>query len=319
MAQARAAQARVLVIGAGGLGSPVLTSLTAAGVGHLTLLEPDRVELSNLQRQTLYTTEDVGRPKAEAARERLLALNPEVQITALVERATAENVPALARAHSVVIDATDELTARAVIHDACRASGKPYIYGAVDRFEGRVAVFAPGGACLHCLHPAAASVGSCAETGVLGVVPTLVGTLQATEALKLIGRVGRPLTGRLLAWDALTAEFSSWEIPRRPDCLGCGAATQAGAEAPVPAAALYLDVRAAHELAQGMIPGARHIPLSQLTNLDADRETRIVVYCQRGHRSRSAAELLRQTGFTNVQSLDGGFAGFLARGGVPTC
>jgi adenylyltransferase/sulfurtransferase len=231
--QRRLKGARVLVVGAGGLGSPVALYLAAAGVGTLGLVDDDRVDASNLHRQVLYGTADVGRPKLDAAARRLRDLNPHVRVEPHRARLTAANAAALVAGHDLVVDGTDNFAARYAVNDACVAAGVPNVYGSVHRFEGQVSVFAaPGGPCYRCLFPAPppeGSVASCAEGGVLGVLPGLVGMLQAAEALKLLLGAGEPLVGRLLVVDALAMRFLPVAVARDPGCAACGAGARAAA------------------------------------------------------------------------------------------
>ncbi len=234
--QRRLKAARVLVVGAGGLGSPAALYLAAAGVGALGLVDHDRVDASNLHRQVLYGTADVGRPKLDAAARRLRDLNPHVAVEPHPARLTAANARALVAGHDVVVDGTDNFAARYAVNDACAALGVPNVYGSVHRFEGQVSVFAvPGGPCYRCLYPAPppeGTVPSCAEGGVLGVLPGLVGMLQATETLKLLLGLGEPLVGRLLVVDALAARFLPVAVARDPACPACGDAARAVGGAP---------------------------------------------------------------------------------------
>ena len=227
--QARLALARVAVIGAGGLGSPAALYLAAAGIGTLTLVDDDKVERSNLQRQVLHTDARVGTAKTESARVTLSALNPRVQVAMRTERLRAANVEEVLRGHDVVLDGADNFPTRYLLNAACIRMKLPLVYGAVHRFTGQVAVFDPRRAdspCYRCLFPqppAAGEAPNCAEAGVLGVLPGVIGTLQATEAIKLVLGVGAPLTGRLLCYDALAGSFRELRLPRDPACPGCGA------------------------------------------------------------------------------------------------
>lgn len=231
--QERLAQARVLLVGAGGLGSPAAFYLAAAGVGRLRLVDDDRVELSNLQRQVLHTDAEIGRPKVESAARRLAALNPLVRSEALRERVTAENVERLLEGVDVVIDGADNFPTRYLLNDACVKLGKPLVYGAVQQFEGQVSVFDAGrrrgqAPCYRCLFPEPPppeSAPSCSEAGVLGVLPGVIGLLQATEALKLLLGIGEPLSGRLLAFDALAMHFREIQLPPDPHCRVCAPGT----------------------------------------------------------------------------------------------
>jgi adenylyltransferase/sulfurtransferase len=234
--QLRLRAARVLLVGVGGLGSPVALYLAAAGVGTLTLVDDDRVDPSNLHRQVLYATSDAGRPKLDAAAARLADLNPHVAVDRRPGRLTAANARALVAGHDVVVDGTDNFAARYAVNDACAALGVPNVYGSVHRFEGQVSVFAAPdgrggrGPCYRCLYPSPPADGlvpTCAEAGVLGVLPGIVGTLQAAEALKLLLGAGESLAGRLLVVDALAMRFLPVAVPRRPDCPACGEAARA--------------------------------------------------------------------------------------------
>jgi len=335
--QRRLKDARVLLVGAGGLGSPVALYLAAAGIGRIGIVDFDVVDETNLQRQVLHTTASVGRPKVESARERLLGLNPHIEVTTYRTRLDASNALELVRAHDVVVDGTDSFAARYLVNDACILAGRPSVHGAIHRFEGQASVFCmPGGPCYRCLHPEpppAGSVPSCAEAGVLGVLPGLVGTIEAAEVVKLVCGIGEPLVGRLLLVDALTMSFQTVRFGRDPRCPACGtrtitalteAAESCAAPAPVvelspaelaarrarDAGLQLLDVREAHEWDIGHIEGARHAPLGQLLDrlaglaLDPDRD--LVVYCHHGGRSAAAARQLAGAGYARVWNLAGG-------------
>ncbi|MDE0959928.1 MAG: molybdopterin-synthase adenylyltransferase MoeB [Planctomycetota bacterium] len=225
--QAKLLSGRVLVIGGGGLGSPAALYLAAAGVGHITIADDDVVELSNLQRQVLYRTDQIGHSKAEAAAKTLSALNPTIEIVAFPERVTGANAPHLIGDHDVVLDGADNFETRFMINDLCVAQQTAVVHGSVYRFEGQLTVFDParGGPCLRCLHPqspAEGSCASCAEAGVLGVMPGIIGTIQAAETIKILLGQGDSMRGRLLLIDALKGSFRQIEIPKRPDCLSCG-------------------------------------------------------------------------------------------------
>lgn len=223
--QARLSRARVLVVGAGGLGSPAAYYLAAAGVGHLRIVDPDRVERSNLQRQVLHTDARVGDAKVVSARASMLALNPTIEIEALELRLDDDNAGALVDGCDVVLDGSDNFRARYAVNAACVRAGRPLVYGAVHRYEGQVSVFAAPGPCYRCLFPEpppADAAPNCAEAGVLGVVPGLVGLMQASETVKLLLGIGEPLVGRLVHVDALSMRFRELALPRDPDCPGCG-------------------------------------------------------------------------------------------------
>jgi adenylyltransferase/sulfurtransferase len=225
--QLRLKRAKVLLVGVGGLGSPAALYLAAAGVGEIGLVDHDSVELSNLHRQVLYTTSDIGRPKLAAAKERIQALNPETRVVSHAQRLTKANALDILRPYDLVLDGTDNFPARYLVNDAAALLGKPDVYGSVSRFEGQASVFdAKRGPCYRCLFPEPpppGSVPSCADTGVAGVLPGLIGILQATEALKLILGQGKPLIGRLLLFDALSARFRELRVRKNPRCVLCSA------------------------------------------------------------------------------------------------
>jgi molybdopterin/thiamine biosynthesis adenylyltransferase/rhodanese-related sulfurtransferase len=337
--QLRLKAASVLIVGAGGLGSPAATYLAAAGVGRIGVADDDRVDASNLHRQPLHRTEDIGLAKADSARETLAEINPHVRVDAIKHRVSRENALDLVAAYDVVIDGTDNFPTRYLLNDACVLSGRPLVYGSVDRFEGQVSLFATErGPCYRCLFPSPPEPGTvqnCADAGVLGVLPGLVGTLQATEALKLILGLGETLAGRLLLVDALSMRFRTIGVDRDPECPACGTreidslidyeAFCAG-EQPVMSdvdtilpselsAALnagesivVVDVREPYEWQIGRIPSARLIPLGTLFSSPADipLDADIVVYCHHGQRSHAAAEALSAFGFRRVRNLVGG-------------
>jgi len=339
--QKRIKAARVLLIGAGGLGSPAALYLAAAGVGTLGLVDFDVVDVTNLQRQVLHGTSDVGHSKLESARGRIADLNPNVQVETHETRLTSANALEIMREYDVIVDGTDNFATRYLTNDACVLLGKPNVYGSIFRFEGQASIFAtPDGPCYRCLFPNPPPPGlvpSCAEGGVLGVLPGIVGTIQATEALKLILGVGDTLVGRLLLIDAMGMRFHTVRVPRDPNCPACGTreiqelidydeycGTPGGEMPPskdVPeitptelAARLdakedfdLIDVREPYESQLGRLPTARLIPLGQLpgalSTLDSTRE--IVVYCRSGKRSADATLQLRAAGFRAV-NLAGG-------------
>ena len=338
--QRRLKRARVLLVGAGGLGSPAALYLAAAGVGHLGLVEFDTVDRSNLQRQVLHGTRDVGRRKVDSARDRLADLNPNVEVEAHAVRLDRGNALELVRTHDLVVDGTDNFATRYLVNDACVLAGRPNVYASIFRFEGQASVFATAdGPCYRCLHPEPPPPGlvpSCAEGGVLGVLPGLLGLIQATEAVKLILRIGEPLVGRLLLVDALSMRFQSLKLNRDPRCPACGTRTLrelpddeafcAGpAAAHPPGVAEYtpselaarlasgppvelVDVRERREWEVARLHGARLAPLSELdahlAALPRDRD--LVLYCKMGQRSAAAASRLVEAGFTRVWHLAGG-------------
>ena len=335
--QRRLKEGSALVVGAGGLGSPTLLYLAAAGLGRIGIVEFDTVDESNLQRQVLYGTSDIGRPKIEAAQARLRDVNPHVAIEPHAVRLDASNVVDLVSRYDLVIDGTDNFAARYLVNDACVITRRPNVYGSVFRIEGQLSVFATAdGPCYRCLHPEPPPPGvipGCSEAGVLGVLPGLVGTIQANEAIKLIAQIGDPLIGRLLLIDALGPRFREIKLPKDPDCPVCGshpsitepveytllcgdlpseAATvitaaelrrKLGANQPL----LILDVREPHEHALDAIEGSRLIPLGELGARleELPRDRPIVAHCAVGMRSAKAAKMLRDKGFQAV-SLKGG-------------
>jgi adenylyltransferase/sulfurtransferase len=339
--QERLAAARVLVIGAGGLGSPVLAYLAAAGVGRIMLIDDDTVDVTNLQRQILYDTADVGASKAHRAAERLRALNPQIAIDALATRFDAANARELVRLADVVVDGSDTFSTRYLVNDACVLEGKPDVHGSIFRFDGQVSVFgAPGGPCYRCLYPESPPehlVPSCSEGGVLGVLAGMVGTFQANEAIKLVLRIGAPLIGRLLLIDALDARVREVRIARDPGCALCGDAPSITDIGSIPdrtappstvpeldldalddalaAGALLLDVRDPHERVLGDVPGALAIPATALEARmhELDTAKTYVVACRVGTKSRWAAERLKEAGFGRVYHLRDGLLALAAR------
>jgi molybdopterin/thiamine biosynthesis adenylyltransferase/rhodanese-related sulfurtransferase len=335
--------AKVLCIGTGGLGAPLGVYLAAAGVGRIGLVDFDTVDLTNLQRQILFSASDVGRPKIEAAADRLRGLNPEIQIDTFQTRLTSENALDLFKDYDIIADGTDNFPTRYLVNDACVLLGKQNVYGSIFRFEGQVTVFgAPGGPCYRCLYPEPPPPGlvpSCAEGGVLGVLPGIVGSLQAAETLKLIIGKGEALIGRLLLFDALAMRFRELRLRKNLECPVCGRNPTVtklidyaefcgvrGEEAPAPEFAVpeiaprdlkarldrgdelfILDVREPHEY-QICNLGGHLIPLGDLSRrvseLDSSRE--IVAHCRSGKRSAEAVEFLRKTGFRKVLNLKGG-------------
>ncbi len=341
--QARLLDAKVLLIGVGGLGSPAALYLTAAGVGTLGVVDFDRVDSSNLQRQVLFRTADVDRPKVEVAQERLPELNPDVNVVAHAEKLEAGNAERILSGYDVILDGTDTFSSRYLANDVSVWLKKPLVYGSVMRFEGQVSVFdAERGPCYRCLFPEPPPpelAPNCAEAGVLGVLPGTIALLQSTEVLKLILGEGEPLIGRLLVYDALAMEFRTFRVPKDPDCSVCGpnpsitepidyeAFCASNAEpvadgvpeiAPRDLASrrstdedlLLIDVREPFEVQLASIEGARLIPLGDLEaalpELEGWKARPIVVHCHHGPRSRSACELLLSKGFSRVENLAGG-------------
>ncbi|HVS51178.1 MAG TPA: molybdopterin-synthase adenylyltransferase MoeB [Opitutaceae bacterium] len=351
-AQEKLQRSSVLVIGAGGLGCPALLYLAAAGVGRIVIVDDDRVDVSNLQRQVLYTSDDAGAPKAEAAARRLRALNPLIAIEPRAERFTRDNALALVRGVDVVVDGSDNFSTRYLVNDACVLADRPLVFGAIQGFEGQLSVFNfRGGPTYRCLFPEppeAGTVPNCAEAGVLGVLPGLIGTMQATEAIKLLAGLGEPLAGKLLLFDALTMTMRTLALavdPRSrairelpPEGYGETCATPIAKPAANGAldlanvdeidvadlqAALahgetlqVLDVREEWERGFGTIEPDVHIPLGALPQVGVpgfDPAAPTVVYCAVGARSLRAARFMReQLGFRAVASLRGGIKAWLA-------
>jgi molybdopterin/thiamine biosynthesis adenylyltransferase/rhodanese-related sulfurtransferase len=339
--QQRLLEGRVCLVGVGGLGCPVAQYLAAAGVGSLGIVDFDVVDASNLQRQILYGGADIGRPKVEVAREKIAALNPDVRVEVHACRLDSGNALEILGAYDVVVDGTDNFPTRYLSNDACVMLGKPNVHGSIFRFDGQASVFdARKGPCYRCLYPEPpppGAVPSCAEGGVLGILPGLVALVQATETLKLLTGIGEPLIGRLLQVDALRMEFREFRLRKDPACPACGAkptireladyegfcGVTSGQQAiPEIQAAeleaardggedlLLLDVRQPEEFSKARIEGSLLVPLGELEarlgELGGWRERRVVVTCHHGARSLRGAELLRQSGFTRVESLAGG-------------
>jgi molybdopterin/thiamine biosynthesis adenylyltransferase/rhodanese-related sulfurtransferase len=342
--QEKLAAARVLVVGAGGLGSPVLAYLAAAGVGRIGIVDDDTVDVTNLQRQILYETADVGKSKAATAAERLHALNPQIALDVLPVRLDASNAREIVKLYDVVVDGTDTFAARYLINDACVLEGKPDVYGSIFRFDGQVSVFgAKGGPCYRCLYPEPPPpelVPNCAEGGVLGVLAGMIGTWQASEALKLVLGIGMPLIGRLMLVDALDARVREVRLARDPACPLCGdaptihdvaadasaaavdadlsdveiAATDLDALLARDPQARLLDVREPHEAVLGAPEGTVSMPASELEARlhELDPTAHYVVACRVGVKSRWAARRLRDAGFGSVRHLRDGLLAYAA-------
>lgn len=348
--QRRLGAGSVLVVGAGGLGSPAAIYLAAAGVGRIGLVDFDRVDETNLHRQILYGTADIGRPKLEAARERLHDLNPEVVIETHPARLTSENALKILAGYDVVLDGTDNFATRYLVNDACVLLGKPNVYGSVFRFDGQASVFATGDApCYRCLYPEPPPphlAPSCAEGGVLGVLPGLIGTIQATEAIKILAGAGETLAGRLLLFDALRMTFRTMKLRRRCEehaaitelidyeefCSPASATTATDSKTATNTMTstmtstditplqlserlangddlVLIDVREPFEWSAGHIDGATHIPMSQIPQRlqEIPRDREVVMICRSGGRSAHVQDhLIRAQGYTRVMNLVGG-------------
>jgi sulfur-carrier protein adenylyltransferase/sulfurtransferase len=343
--QRRLKEARVLCVGAGGLGSPASMYLAAAGVGTLGVVEFDLVDATNLQRQILYTGADTGRPKLEAAAARLAAMNAEIRIEPHAVALSSANALEILGRYDLVVDGTDNFQTRYLINDACVLLGKPNVSGSVFRFEGQVSVYATKqGPCYRCLHPEPPPPGlvpSCGEAGVLGVLPGIIGTIQAAEAIKLVTGIGEPLVGRLLVFDALKMRFREVLIAKDPACPVCGtpprireladydqlcgttpvvlppdleiSATELKARLDRGDAVRLVDVREPQEAIINGIPGSTVVPLGDLPGhlSGLDRSESIVVYCKAGVRSALAVHMLQAAGFGRVAHLKGGILSWI--------
>ncbi len=337
--QRRLKNARVLCIGAGGLGAPATLYLAAAGVGTIGIVDADVVELSNLQRQILYSETDLGRPKLEAAKDRLQGMNPDIRLYLHAERFSANNAMQLVANYDVVIDGTDNFPTRYLSNDVCFWQKKPNIYGSILRFEGQVAVFAPhlGGPCYRCMSPTPPAPGlvpTCAEGGVLGALPGIIGTFQALECIKLIAGLGQPLLGRLLHVNTLSMRFREFQLRRDPECIVCG--DQPTITKPIdyegfchlsPASTmkeisvqelaqlreqgkphLLVDVREPDEYQVARIEGSRLMPLAQVAHRSGElpRDIPVYLHCKLGGRSAKAVAQLEAQGLSNVFNVTGG-------------
>ena len=346
--QKRLKAASVLCIGTGGLGSPIALYLAAAGIGRMGLVDADIVDFSNLQRQILHGTKDVGRKKLNSARDRIREINPNVQVDLHDAYFRADNARELVGPYDIVIDGTDNFPTRYCSNDVCVLLKKPNIYGSIFRFDGQCTVFAPhlGGPCYRCMFPEPPPPGmvpSCAEGGVLGVLPGIIGVMQAIEAIKLIMGLGDPLLGRLVLFDALKMKFREFKLRRDPKCPICGenptitelidyeqfcgipqAAAEEAAEEPIPEISVQelkrkldakekfelVDVREQFEYDICRIPGSKLIPLGELPSRmsELDSADEIVLQCKSGARSAKALKLLREAGFSKLNNLEGGIA-----------
>jgi adenylyltransferase/sulfurtransferase len=338
--QRRLKASSAVVVGAGGLGIPAAVYLAAAGVGRIGIVDNDVVELSNLHRQFLYSETDVGRPKAELLRSRLLSINPNIDVQVHHERLDSSNALRTLESYDVVIDATDNFPTRYLVNDACVLLSKPDVYASVFRFDGQVSVFATNdGPCYRCLYPEPPppeSVQSCAEAGVLGVLTGIIGAIQANQAISMLLGKGAPLTGRLLLFDGIDTSFNELKIKKNPGCPVCGAKpsitklidyeafcgvktkvaededeiTPTGLKTSIDEGEklLLLDVREPYEYQLCHIEGAKLIPLGQLPlrAKELDRNETIVVYCHTGVRSSYAVQFLKRAGYTKARNLNGG-------------
>ncbi len=341
--QQKLKQAKVAMIGAGGLGAPVGLYLAAAGVGRVGIVDFDVVDASNLQRQVIHGTHDIGRKKLDSAADRMLDINPNIQIDKFDTGLTSANALEILQDYDVVIDGTDNFPTRYLVNDACVLLKKPNVYGSIFRFEGQATVFAyEDGPCYRCLYPEPPPPGlvpSCAEGGVLGILPGIIGVIQATEAVKIILGVGETLKNRLLLYDALGMRFRELKLRRDPECPVCGdhptvttlidyqefCGIKPMASQPAPAgdqidvtevkskldrgdAFTLIDVREPHEYQIARIPGAKLIPLGDLPKhlSDLDPNAEIVAHCKSGGRSQKAVDLLKASGFKNARNMTGG-------------
>jgi sulfur-carrier protein adenylyltransferase/sulfurtransferase len=351
--QKRLKAAKVLCIGTGGLGSPIALYLAAAGVGTMGLVDFDVVDYSNLQRQILHGTKDVGRKKLKSARDRIKEINPNVQVDLYDTLFKAENAMEIVEPYDIVIDGTDNFPTRYLSNDVCVLLKKPNIYGSIFRFDGQCTVFAPhlGGPCYRCLYPEPPPPGmvpSCAEGGVLGVLPGVIGVMQAIEAIKLIVGIGESLTGRLVHFDALKMKFREFKVRKDPSCPVCSehptitalidyeefcgipqAAAEEAAEPPVPEITVevlkarldsnekfvLLDVREQFEWDIARIPGATLIPLGELPSRmsELDSADEIVIHCKAGIRSANALRHLQKAGFSKLLNVEGGIMAWAER------
>ena len=337
--------AKVLLVGTGGLGAPLGLYLAATGIGRIGLVDFDVVDFTNLQRQVIHFTKDVGRPKIESAAEKMQAINPNVEIVKHEVALTSDNAMEILKDYDLVVDGTDNFPTRYLVNDACVLLGKPNVYGSIFRFEGQATVFAyPGGPCYRCLYPEPPPPGlvpSCAEGGVLGILPGTIGLIQATEAVKLILGIGESLVGRLLLYDALGMHFRELKLRKNPECPICGdhrtitklidyqqfcgvpqqpakqeaevnegeiEVTEVKAKLDRGDAFVLIDVREPHEYQICNIPAARLIPLGEVGKRlgELDPEADIVIHCKSGMRSARACGILKAAGFKHVRNMKGG-------------
>ncbi len=351
--QKKLKDAKILMVGAGGLGSPSGLYLAASGIGELTIIDPDVVDASNLQRQLFHDTDKIGVPKVESAKERIAAINPNVKVNAIQDFLTNENVRKLVREHDLVVDGTDNFQTRYMVNDACIFEKKINVYGSIFRFDGQSTIFcAEDGPCYRCLYPEPPPPGmvpSCAEGGVLGILPGIIGVIQATEAIKIVLGEGQPLVGRLLLYDALQMKFRELKIRKDPSCPVCGEhptihdlqdyesfcgiiphEEKAEGEESTPIEQInarqlqeaiaagkeitLLDVREPQEWDITHLPGAKLIPLGEVPERvnELDSADEIVVYCHHGQRSQRAINFLKKVGFSKLKNLAGGIDSWAA-------
>lgn len=351
--QKKLKDAKILMVGAGGLGSPSGLYLAASGIGEITIIDPDVVDASNLQRQLFHDTDKIGTPKVESAKARIAAINPNVKVNAIQDFLTNENVRQLIRDHDMVVDGTDNFQTRYMVNDACIFEKKLNVYGSIFQFDGQSTVFcAEDGPCYRCLYPEPPPPGmvpSCAEGGVLGILPGMIGVMQATEAIKLILGKGEPLIGRLLLYDALQMKFRELKIRKDPSCPVCGEhptvtelqdyesfcgiipheeKSEGDASAPIEQInakqlqeaiadgrkVTLLDVREPQEWEITHLPNAKLIPLGEVPERvnELDSADDIVVYCHHGQRSQRAINFLRKMGFSKLKNLAGGIDSWAA-------
>ena len=339
--QARLKSSSMLIVGAGGLGSPAALYLAAAGVGHIGIVDDDLVDSSNLQRQVLHGSAAVGRPKVESARERMLDLNPFIEVDAYLESFDQKTAERIASGYDLILDCSDNFATRYLINDLCALTNRPDVYGAIYRFEGQVSVFnAPNGPCYRCLFPEPPPEGAapaCGEAGVFSITPGVVGTLQAVEAVKLVLGIGEVLVNKLLMVDTLSMSFRTINLRKNPQCPVCGESPQIHELIDYPAFCainqgeplsademisprelakvlksaqppLLLDVRSEVELQVSALPNAVHIPVEHVVERcsELDRSRTIVTFCRNGTRSRRVVGQLKELGFKHVKNLTGG-------------
>lgn len=335
--QSKLKEAKILIVGVGGLGCPVALYLAASGIGTIGLADSDTVSLSNLQRQVLYQTEDVNQDKTQVAQRKIQALNPEIQIN-IHPRVCLDNAEEILSSYDIVIDGTDNFSSRYLLNDACVLSKKAYVYGSIFRFEGQASVFqTPEGPCYRCLYPSppsSAAIPNCAESGVLGILPGMIAMIQATEAIKIVLGEGKTLHGRLLLYDALAMNFQEIKLLKDTSCPVCGnyptitdlqesPLTCTNQSEKIPEIhprelkenpdIFFVDIRDTDEWLQGALPEAKLLSLGEFWNrwMEIPWKREIVIYCQSGKRSQRAVKFLQGKGYENVKSLSGGYLAWL--------